>query len=603
MRVYSEPLGSTPHRRFQHKCLCILNYPPLVILTAATVKGHQYWEVATSRRIRNQPRKKTLLYLGRLDGIDPRVLDERRAKLVALGDRALALQFDALLVKLGHPVPLPSLRDVDLATVRSYGPELTLVKLAEELRLVELIEAESPKGGGPPLGRMTLALAIYANLRPGSLWRFVEWYRRSPLPLFLELPPDQVTYEATLNTLDYLQPGRTRPWESELYARARKLFHYDCERVDIDSTVVELSGKLCRVLAKFGHSKQGGTSKHRQIMVTFLVDQRGSLLGHEVFPGNTNDTKTLASIDRRLREKYDGVVAKAPRVVDRGYASLENVRKLRRRKERFLVALRAQPKGLRLLEALGSQARWPEIRPGVRAASLEREGVMYVVTWNDEVAERNGNGRRAKMTKARGALDSLAKAITEGRVKSRSARDAKVGAVLRQFGMSRYLRVKGARNGFGFTVEETGVLAAKEAEAGYQVYATTERWLTEGEVVDFYRQRDRIEKSIRTMSSCLGLGPVYVSKPEHVRGHVFVHALGYQLRNAGQLRLEEKGETMSIDEALWELERLQVGELVAKGSEVGVVRKLTRADGSLAHLVQIFSLAETGQFPGVSAPI
>ena len=345
-----------------------------MILVSRTVRDHPYWEVATSRRILNRPRKQVLLYLGRLDGITSQVIEQKRQQVRSLGDPALSLAFDSLLVRLGHPVPLPSLRDVDLARVRSYGPELTLVRLAEELRLVELIEAESPKCGGPPLGKMTLALAIYANLRPGSLWRFVEWYRRSPLPLFLELPPEQVTYETTLNTLDYLQPERTRPWESELYGRVRKLFHYDCARVHIDSTVVELSGKLCRVLAKFGHSKQGGTSQHRQIMVTFLVDQRGTLLGHEVFPGNTNDTKTLASVDRRLREQYDTSVAKAPRVVDRGYASLDHVRKLRRRKERFLVALRAQPKGLHLLEALGPQAQWPEIRPGVRAASLESNG-------------------------------------------------------------------------------------------------------------------------------------------------------------------------------------------------------------------------------------
>ncbi len=572
-------------------------------LAPKTVKGLRYYYVLASRRGDNRHWKDVRLYLGRLDGLELAELERKRQQVRALGDSSLSLAFDALLVKLGHPVPLPSLRDVDLARVRSYGPELTFVKLAEELRLIELIESDSPKGGGPPLGKMTLALAVYANLRPGSLWRFVEWYRRSPLPLFLQLPPDQVTYEATLNTLDYLQPERTRSWESELYARVRKIFHYDCERIDIDATVVELSGKLCRVLAKFGHSKQGGTSKHRQIMVTFLVDQRGSLLGHEVFPGNTNDTRTLATVDRRLREEYDSSVAKAPRVVDRGYASLENVRKLCRRKERFLVALRAQPKGLHLLEALGPQERWPEIRPGVRAASVEREGLKYVVTWNDEVAERNGNGRKAKLGKARAALDTLARAIAEGRVKSRSERDAKVGAILRKFGMSRYLRVKGARKGFGFTVEETGALESKEAEAGYQVYATTERWLAEGEVVGFYRQRDRIDKSIRTMSSCLGLGPVYVSKPERVRGHVFVHALGYQLRNAGQLRLEEKGETMSIDEALWELEQLQIGELVAKGSDVGVVRKLTRTDGTLAHLVQVFSLSEDGQFPGLEGGI
>jgi hypothetical protein len=101
------------------------------------------------------------------------------------------------------------------------------------------------------------------------------------------------------------------------------------------------------------------------------------------------------------------------------------------------------------------------------------------------------------------------------------------------------------------------------------------------------------------MSSCLGLGPEYVSKSERVRGHVFVRALGYQVRNAGHLRLEKTGEAMSIDKALWELQRLQVGEPVAKGSEVGIVRKLTRTDGTVAHLVQVFSLGEKRQLPWV----
>jgi transposase len=549
------------------------------------------------------PREECCLYLGRLDKIDPLLLEQKRQEVRALGDTALSFAFEALLVKLGHPAPLPSLRDMDLTTVRSYGPELTLVRLAEELHLVELIEQSSPKGGGPSLGKMTLALSIYANLRPGSIWRFVEWYRRSPLPLFLQLPPDQVTYEAALNTLSYLQPERTRSWEAELYHRVRALFHYECERVDIDSTVVELGGKLARVLAKFGHSKQGGTSKRRQIMITFMVDQKGSLLGHEVYPGNKNDAKTLGGVDRRLRESYGDSVVAAPRVVDRGYASLANMKALVRRKEPFLVALRAQPKGLHLLDALGPQATWREIRPGVRAASLERGPVKYVVTWNDEVAERNGNGRRAKLRKAQEALSTLAKAIAGGRVKSRSERDRKVGSILKKHGMTKFLRVKGTREGFGFTVEETGVLEVRKERDGYQVYATTEKWLPEAEVVTFYRHRDRIEKAIRTMSSCLGLGPMYLQTVEHVRGHVFVHALGYQLRNAGQLRLVEKGETMSMDEALWELEQLQVGELVVKGGEIGIHRKLTRMDGTVVHLVQVFSLSEGGQFPGIEGGI
>ncbi len=59
------------------------------------------------------------------------------------------------------------------------------------------------------------------------------------------------------------------------------------------------------------------------------------------------------------------------------------------------------------------------------------------------------------------------------------------------------------------------------------MYATMERWPREGDVVDFYRHRDRIEKAIRTTSSYLELSPTWLQTPEHVRGHVFVHALRY----------------------------------------------------------------------------
>lgn len=51
--------------------LCIVSYLSDVILTCRMVDGHRYWEVATSRRILNRPRKKVLLYLGRLDRLSP----------------------------------------------------------------------------------------------------------------------------------------------------------------------------------------------------------------------------------------------------------------------------------------------------------------------------------------------------------------------------------------------------------------------------------------------------------------------------------------------------------------------------------------------------
>ncbi len=570
-----------------------------MILTRHTVKGHAYWEVATSHRILNRPRKHVVFYLGRIDGISPLASSQKLSQVRALGDPSLTLKFESLLVKHGYAVP-PSLQSLDLKAVRSYGPELALVRLAEEIDLVSLVDASVPKGGGPSLGKVTLALAVYASLRPGSVWRFVEWYRRSPLPIFMDLPPGQVTYEAALNALDYLQPANTRPIEAETYSRVRHRFRYTCKRIFIDSTPQELAGELCKVIAKFGRSKHGRTSKRRQILITFLVDQAGVLLGHEVFPGNKNDTKTLGTINKRLREGYDKEVRNGARVVDRGYASLANVYAMKRKKERFLVALRAQTKSLKLLEEIAvPHQEWKEVDNGVRAASVARDGLKWVVTWNEEVAKRNGDGREAKIRKAREDLETLAQAVVKGRVKSRAQRDRKIGVILRKHGVGKFLKVEGEKKGFGFVVVETGKAQEKAEHDGYQVFVTTEEDMGEKEVFDSYRARDIIEKAIRTLKSSLGLGPVYLTKKEHVLGHVYVHALAYQLRSVMALRLKEAQMEMTPEEALWELEKLHVAELVVKGDEIGVIRKLTRMDGDVKTLAHVFRLAGTAGLPGV----
>ena len=310
------------------------------------MKGHDYWAVVTSKRIVNKPREQTILYLGRLEGLNPTQLHDKIGRVKALGDALLTMEFETLLVRLGYPPPLPSLQEMDVARVRPYGPELALCRVAEELSLTEIIDRNGRKGGGPSLGKMTFALAAYACLHHGSMLRFVKWYERSALPIFLDMPPAQVTYDAALNTLDYLQPDTTREMERELYSAIMKRFGYKCGRIDIDSSPVELSGVLCRVIAKFGRSKKGGTGKRRQILITFMLDQKSILLGHEVFPGSRNDTKTLKRVNGRL-SKYS--VPGAQRVVDRGYASLKNIGTWKRRKEHFLAALKSRPKGLKLL--------------------------------------------------------------------------------------------------------------------------------------------------------------------------------------------------------------------------------------------------------------
>ena len=89
-----------------------------------------------------------------------------------------------------------------------------------------------------------------------------------------------------------------------------------------------------------------------------------------------------------------------------------------------------------------------------------------------------------------------------------------------------------------------------ESSDGYQVYVTTEKEMSDADIVKAYRSRDRIEKALCTLKSCLGLDSEYLSRKEHVLCHVYVHALAYQLRSVMGLKLKEGSTGMTAEQAL-----------------------------------------------------
>ena len=311
---------------------------------------------------------------------------------------------------------------------------------------------------------------------------------------------------------------------------------------------------------------------------------------HQVSPEDIGVyTLSHYTIYQRVNRRLKGYnVPGAPRVVDRGYASMKNILTRRKRKEHFLAALKSKPNGLKPLDTLGPHTGWKVIR----------DRLKWAVTRNDDVARRNGDCRKAKIAKALNELSTLSANIGKGRVKSSSERDRKTGTILRKHGVRRFIQVKGGK-GLAFTVTESASVGKGASSDGYQVYVTTEKDMSDADIVDAYRSRDRIEKAIRTMKSCLGLGPVYLSTKEHVLGHVYVHAVAYQLRSVVGLKLKEGGIGMTAEQTLWELEKLQAGELVVRGNEIHAVRKLTKMDDAMASIIHLFSFGEETRFPGI----
>ena len=381
-----------------------------------------------------------------------------------------------------------------------------------------------------------------------------------------------------------------------LYEKITHVYGYECERLDIDLTSTYFEGEEC-VLAEFGHPR--GHSKNKlQIVVAFVVDQKGVLVTHKVWPGNRTDAKSLKPMDRCLKNEFG---LDAPRVVDRGMATWENLKYMDRKKERYLVALRAKIKSTQFLEEIKiPRDEWMNTGNNEVATSIIKGRRKYVVAWNSSVAQTNKKGREYRISKAEEGLRLVLESVKKGEIKSRKERDEKVGHIKKKYKVTRYLAVKGKRSGFTFTIERTKALDELDKYDGYQIFVTTEFDLNEKEVLESYRTRDQIEKAIRTLKSVLGLHPQNVRTKEHILGNIFICSTAFQLRSLLKMKISNSGLDVSIEEAMKTLERLKAVHIaVGKEGGVQVYRKLSGLNKETRTLIEVFGMADNKILPEV----
>ncbi len=281
-------------------------------------------------------------------------------------------------------------------------------------------------------------------------------------------------------------------------------------------------------------------------------------------------------------------------VTDRGLVSEENLAYLDRKKAHYLVALKRTKVAMAFMEEALRADAWERYDEKTRFWSVVVEDDRlrrFVVGFNDEIAWKARAERAQRLRWATGKLRALQRAIRRGTCKSRKDRDRRTGHILRRYKAGKLLECRGHRTGLGFSFRRNDRENRKAARYdGMYVLMTTRVELDGPTVLRAYRERDRIEKSIRTLKGILDLRPIFVRTVRHVKGHVFVCALAYQLRSMLRVVLRQGGSEQSADEALETLRSLRVVGLFFSGEEVRVVRRLTRQDAPMATLVETLRL-------------
>ena len=230
-----------------------------------------------------------------------------------------------------------------LAAASDYGMFIVSRHVFSKLSLTAAIEQLSKRFTAnlslPRLTAVTTALVAHrlANRTDASERSTHAWYAND---LFVsnKIPLAPMDF---YRTLDFLVDHKDAI-EQAYFDANRDLFSQSLDLVLFDTTSVYYWGGSEQPteetdLLQYGFSKDG-KGNLKQLIVGVLMTSSGIPIAHEVFPGNTADVKSFATIVKTVKEKYK--LEKVVLVADRGMVSEENLLILEEMKLGYIVGVR-----------------------------------------------------------------------------------------------------------------------------------------------------------------------------------------------------------------------------------------------------------------------
>ena len=282
-------------------------------------------------------------------------------------------------------------------------------------------------------------------------------------------------------------------------------------------------------LRKFGYSKDNKVNQV-QVVMGLLIDDQGIPISYELFPGNTNDFKTLVPVIDKLKENYG--INKIIITADRGLNSKQNLAYLKSKGYDYVMAYKIRSSSKAVKELVLSEDytyeseefKW-KLRDFNTTVTYEREKVNLednmLITWSLKRAEKDKRDRERLIAKSRKLVESP------------SALKAEM-----KKGGKKYVQLS-------LTTEEPLSFNEKQLEIdeqydGYYGIQYSDKSLNPQKVLEIYNGLWKIEESFKVLKSNFEARPIYVSTEKSIRGHfvmcylalVIERYLEYKLRQS-----------------------------------------------------------------------
>jgi transposase len=535
----------------------------------------RYVQLAHNHRKGPNTQAEVLLQLGREDRLDMEGLRRLVGSISRYLDGAGALPPTAAA---GQE------RGLEVEASRTLGAVWLLEGLWQRLGIADALRGVlGERRFTTDVERVLFALVANRAVDPMSKLSAAEWAcHDAAIPGLVGMDDDQA-YRA----MDLLVAADTqaRVQEAVFFAAAHLLnLEVDLLFFDTTSTFFQREGEEMGpgAFRVYGHSKD-----HRpdlpQVVIGLAVTREGIPVRCWCWPGNTNDMTVLKQVKDDLRGWRLGRVVT---VVDRGFASDDNLAYLTRAGGHWIAGERLRDNTADVAEVLSRQGRYQQVRDNLRVKEVRLgsgdAARRFVLCHNPEQAERDRIQREQAVARLEAELERIAtlraKAKAAAGDRRRGAQQQaddhlKAECALRDHPtLGRWLR----QTPGGRLVIDRAKVRAEARLDGKFLLSTSDPDLSAADVALGYKNLLEAERAFRDLKTTLELRPVWHRLERRIRAHVLLCWLALLL-----VRVAERQSAQTWRRINTELGRLQLVTLSGPTGRVEQTTTLTTTQREL----------------------
>lgn len=347
---------------------------------------------------------------------------------------------------------------------------------------------------------------------------------------------------------------------------------------DLSSSYFE--GVTCP-LAKLGHNRDGKRGK-LQVNYGLLTDSRGRPVAVSVYPGNTNDFKTLVPQLTKLRDDFG--LKDVVLVGDRGMISQKHIDKMTLLDGiAWITALRTE-RIRKLVESGSIQLTLFDEKNLFELTHDDYPGERLVACRNPELAKLRAHTRASLLAATEVELAKVKKSVDAKRLQGAAKIGLRVGKVIGKYKVAKHFLLEISEAAFTYQRNEEHIQEEAALDGIYVVRTSLPKErASAADAVRSYKKLSRVERAFRTIKTGnLDVRPIYHRLEDRVRAHIFLCMLAYYV----EWHLRESWRPLLFADEMSEAEKDQRDPVAPVKRSASALKKIatkTLDDGSPAH--------------------